>query len=94
MKEAIIMLYGNIYNKFFETQLKLLPSPLAAALKFLRDEDLAKHEAGKFDINLADTPMILQVLDIETDKRENLRPEIYRRTIFMFRRAGKRSILQ
>lgn len=75
------MLYGNIYNEFFDTQLKLLPAPLAAALRFLKDNDLAKHEPGKFDIKLADTPMILQVLDIETSSRGNLRPEIHRKFI-------------
>ena len=75
------MLYGNVNNEFFDTQLKLLPAPLAAALKFLKTEDLANHEPGKFDINLANTPMILQVLDIETSQRENLRPEIHRKFI-------------
>ncbi|MBQ7577836.1 MAG: YhcH/YjgK/YiaL family protein [Synergistaceae bacterium] len=75
------MIYGNVNNEFFDTQIKLLPAPLAAALKFLKNEDLASHELGKFDIKLADTDMILQVLDIETSPREKLRPEIHRKFI-------------
>ncbi|MBR0258326.1 MAG: YhcH/YjgK/YiaL family protein [Synergistaceae bacterium] len=75
------MLYGNIHNEFFTTQLKLLPAPLAAALEFLRDNDMKAHQPGKFDLRLADTDMILQVLDIETKPREELRPEIHRKYI-------------
>lgn len=72
------MLYGNINNEFFSVQLKLLPSPLASALRFLKDNDLNKHEAGKFDITLDGVDMILQVLDIETKERNKLLPEIHR----------------
>ncbi|MBQ6773874.1 MAG: YhcH/YjgK/YiaL family protein [Synergistaceae bacterium] len=75
------MLYGNVNNEFFETQLKLLPVPLAEALRFLKHEDLINHEPGKFDIRLADTDMILQVLDIRTQARETLRPEVHRKFI-------------
>ena len=75
------MLYGNVNNEFFETQLKFLPAPLAAAIKFLKDTDLKNHEAGKFDIKLEGVDMILQVLDIETQPREKLRPEIHRKFI-------------
>ena len=75
------MLYGNVHNEFFETQLKLLPSPLSAALQDLRDNDMKAHEPGKFDINLDGTEMILQVLDLETKPRNELRPEIHRKYI-------------
>lgn len=75
------MLYGNVHNEFFETQTKLLPSPLSAALKYLRDNDMKAHEPGKFDINLDGTEMILQVLDLETKPRNELRPEIHRKYI-------------
>ena len=75
------MLYGNVNNEFFETQLKLLPAPLAAAIKFLKETDLKNHEAGKFDIKLDGVDMILQVLDIETQPREKLCPEIHRKFI-------------
>lgn len=75
------MLYGNINNEFFSVQLKLLPSPLASALQFLKDNDLNNHEAGKFDITLGGVNMILQVLDIETKERAELLPEIHRKFI-------------
>ncbi len=75
------MLYGNVNNEFFDTQTKILPAPLSAALKFLRDTDLKHHEPGKFDITLENTPMILQVLDLTTQKRETLRPEVHRKYI-------------
>lgn len=75
------MLYGNINNEFFDDNLKLLPAPLAAALRYLKDTDLKNHEPGKFEITLANTNMILQVLDLQTQPRESLRPEIHRKFI-------------
>ena len=75
------MLCGNVNNEFFSVQLGLLPKPLASALKFLRDNDLTKHEAGKFDINLDGTDVVLQVLDIETKERRELLPEVHRKFI-------------
>ncbi len=75
------MLYGNIHNEFFSVQLELLPKPLASALRFLKDNDLASHEPGKFDINLDGVNMILQVLDLETKLRSELLPEIHRKFI-------------
>ena len=75
------MLYGNIYNEFFSSQLKLLPVPLASALRFLKDNDLTAHEPGKFDIQLEGVNMILQVLDLETKTRNELLPEIHRKYI-------------
>ena len=75
------MLYGNINNEFFTVQLKLLPSPLASALKFLKENDLNAHEPGKFVITLDNVPMILQVLDLETKQRSELLPEIHRKYI-------------
>ena len=75
------MLYGNVHNEFFNTQLKLLPSPLASALRFLHDNDMKSHEPGRFDISLDGTAMILQVLDLETKQRNELRPEIHRKYI-------------
>ena len=75
------MLYGNINNAFFSSQLKLLPAPLASALRFLKDNDLNAHEPGKFDITLEGVNMILQVLDLTTKKRNELLPEIHRKFI-------------
>lgn len=75
------MLSGNVNTKFFKEQTALLPKPLAAALCFLKETDLAHHEPGKFDITLANVPMVLQVIDQNTAPRESLRPEIHRRNI-------------
>ena len=75
------MIFGNIYNEFFEQQKAILPKPLQAALTFLKENDMAAHESGKFDIELEGTPMILQVLDLSTSPREALRPEIHRKFI-------------
>lgn len=75
------MLYGNINNEFFNTQLKTLPAPLASALKFLSENDMNTHEPGKFDIELGGVNMILQVLDLETKRRTELLPEIHRKFI-------------
>jgi YhcH/YjgK/YiaL family protein len=77
----VIMIYGSIYNEFFAQQAALLPPPLCAALHYLKDTDLAAHEPGRFEIELAGVPMILQVLDLETAPRESLRPEIHRKYI-------------
>ena len=75
------MLYGNVNNEFFEQQLKMVPKALEDALKFLRQEDLAHHEPGKFQIELDGVPMVLQVIDQSTAPRETLRPEIHRKNI-------------
>ncbi len=75
------MLYGNINNEFFDVQLKILPRPLASALRFLKDNDLNAHEPGRFDINIEGVNMILQVLDIQTKQRNELLPEIHRKFI-------------
>ena len=75
------MIFGNVRNEFFEQQAALLPAPLCAALHYLRDHDLASHEPGRFDIEVAGVPMILQVLDLSTAPREDLRPEIHRKYI-------------
>lgn len=75
------MIYGNLYNNQFEKQLAVLPVPLQNALRFLKENDMAAHEPGKFDIELGGVPMILQVLDLQTAPRETLRPEIHRKNI-------------
>lgn len=75
------MIFGNIYNEFFEQQKAILPAPLQAALTFLKENDMAAHEPGRFNIELNGTPMILQVLDLSTAPREELRPEIHRKYI-------------
>lgn len=75
------MVFGNIYSPFFEEQASLLPPPLSAALRYLRETDLMAHAPGHFELLLSGIPMILQVLDLHTAPRETLRPEVHRKYI-------------
>ncbi len=75
------MIYGNVNNEFFEQQAAILPAPLANAIRYFKENDLAAHEPGVFDIELDGVPMVLQVLDLTTAPRETLRPEIHRKNI-------------
>jgi YhcH/YjgK/YiaL family protein len=58
-----------------------MPKPLALCLKYLKENDMAKAEAGVFDLKLGNSDCILQVLDLQTNDRNNLRPEIHRKYI-------------
>ena len=75
------MFYGNINNEFFDKQCNRMPKPLALCLKYLKENDMAKAEAGVFDLKLGNSDCILQVLDLQTNERHNLRPEIHRKYI-------------
>ena len=75
------MFYGNINNEFFDKQCSLMPKPLALCLNYLKENDMAKAEAGVFDLKLGNSDCILQVLDLQTNDRNNLRPEIHRKYI-------------
>lgn len=75
------MIYGNIKSPMLDLQLELLPKPLADAICFLKDHDMAAHEPGVFPIELNGLAVILQVLDLKTARREDLRPEIHRKNI-------------
>lgn len=75
------MIYGNLHSPMFLQETKLLPEILREALKFLKNSDLVSHSAGKFNIELCQVPVILQVLDLTTSPRENLRPEIHKKYI-------------
>ena len=75
------MIYGNINNEFFEQQAAILPKPLRDALHFIKTTDLANHEAGRFPMDLNGVPVILQVMDLTTNFREKLYPEIHRKYI-------------
>ena len=61
------MISGNIHEK---SNLAVLPEPLQRAVQFLKDNDLAAHEPGKFELD--GDKMILQVIDQSTGPRENL----------------------
>lgn len=75
------MIYGNINNNLFEQQLAVLPVPLQSAVRFLKENDLAAHELGRFDINPDGFSMVMQVMDLNTAPRETLRPEIHHKNI-------------
>ena len=75
------MFYGNINNEFFDKQCSLMPKPLALCLNYLKENDMAKAEAGVYDLKLGNSDCILQVLDLQTNDRNNLRPEIHRKYI-------------
>lgn len=75
------MIYGNIHHPQFELQCRILPRPIRDALHFLATEDLKAHETGRFPLQLNGCEMILQVLDLETKARKQLRPEIHRKYI-------------
>lgn len=75
------MLFGDLNNEFFEEQCALQPKALSDALHFLKKTDFLSHEPGRFEIELSGVPCILQVLDLETARRESLRPEIHRKYI-------------
>lgn len=70
------MISGNIHAA---QALAVLPEALQNALRFLAKTDLRAHEAGRFEMDLEDgTPVILQVMDVSTTPRDQLRPEIHR----------------
>ncbi len=75
------MISGNVNNEFFDQQAAVLAKPLRDALYFLKNEDMANHEAGRFPIELDGVPMILQVMDLTTKPREEGSPEIHRKYI-------------
>ena len=74
------MISGNIHEK---SNLAVLPEPLQRAVQFLKDNDLAAHEPGKFELD--GDKMILQVIDQSTGPRENpaprMSPQVYRRAV-------------
>lgn len=70
------MISGNIYEK---SNPAILPDALRRAVEFLKTNDLAAHEPGRFELD--GDRMILQVLDLSTGARENLRPECHRKYV-------------
>lgn len=70
------MICGHIEEK---GSILYLPKALQRAITFLKENDLAKHELGRFPLEGED--MILQVMDLTTSPRENLRPERHEKYI-------------
>lgn len=75
------MINGNIYNIFFEQQVNILPKPIQNALHFIKETDFSNHELGAFPLEINGVPMILQVLNLDTKPRGELRPEIHRKYV-------------
>lgn len=70
------MISGNINE---QSNLSYLPDALRRAVQYLKEHDLAAHEPGRFELEGDD--MILQVLDLTTAPRCDLRPECHRKYI-------------
>lgn len=70
------MISGHIHE---QSDLSYLPDALRRAVNFLRENDLAAHEPGRFE--LEGDGMILQVLDLTTAPRGVLRPECHRKYV-------------
>lgn len=70
------MISGNIHEN---ENLSFLPAALQRAVQFLKENDLAAHETGKFELD--GDKMILQVIDQNTAPREHLRPECHRKYV-------------
>ena len=70
------MISGNIHEN---ENLGFLPAALQRAVQFLKENDLAAHEPGKFELD--GDKMILQVIDQDTASREQLRPECHRKYV-------------
>ena len=72
------MISGNIHEK---SNLAVLPEPLQRAVQFLKDNDLAAHEPGKFELD--GDKMILQVIDHRPPREPapRMSPQVYRRAV-------------
>jgi YhcH/YjgK/YiaL family protein len=83
MEERILfkMIYGNVNSEFFEQQTAVLPKPLKDALHYLKEADLVGAPAGNTPIEIGGVPMILQVMDLKTNPRQDGNPEIHRKYI-------------
>lgn len=68
------MISGNINAK---QEFAVLPDALQKAIRFIKATDLRTHEAGRFEMDLEGIPVILQVMDVTTNPRDQLRPEVH-----------------
>ena len=75
------MFYGCIHQRDLDKQLATFPKAIAAALAYVKENDMAAHEAGVFDISPEGIAMRLQVMDMETKPRGEARPEVHRKFV-------------
>lgn len=77
----MIMIFGNIQGPMLDMQLAVLPKALRDAILYVKEHDMVAHEPGVFSIELDGLSVTLQVLDLTTAERKDLRPEIHRKNI-------------
>ena len=66
------MIFGNIKSN---ENISSYPKAIQKAIQYLKENDLVNAVPGRYE--LAGDNMILQVLDVETTERCNLRPEVH-----------------
>lgn len=82
------MIYGNLKNL---GDISIYPKVIQKAINYLRDTDLINIEAGIYELQGKD--MYVQISNIETDSKENRKPEVHRKYIdVQFLVEGKEKI--
>jgi len=82
------MIYGNLENL---GDISIYPKVIQKAINYLIDTDLINIEAGIYELQGKD--MYAQVSNIETDSKENRKPEVHRKYIdVQFLVEGKEKI--
>ncbi|EES50332.1 YhcH/YjgK/YiaL family protein [Clostridium botulinum] len=67
------MIFGNIKSN---ENISSYPKAIQNAIQYLKENDLVSMTPGRYELD--GDNMILQVLDVKTDDRCNLRPEVHR----------------
>ncbi|MGG7143169.1 YhcH/YjgK/YiaL family protein [Clostridium nigeriense] len=82
------MIFGNVKCN---ENISSYPKAIQKAINYLKENDLVAMEPGRYELD--GDNMILQVLDVETTERSNLRPEVHRTYIdVQFLAKGKEKI--
>lgn len=82
------MIFGNIKSN---EDITSYPKAIQKAIEYLKNTDLVAMETGRYELD--GDNMILQVLDVQTDNRANLRPEVHETYIdVQFLAKGKEKI--
>lgn len=66
------MIFGNIKSN---ENISSYPKAIQKAIQYLKENDLVNAVPGRYELD--GDNMILQVLDVETTERCNLRPEVH-----------------